>query len=320
MLVLDRDMDSESTLFIRNYSVNANWILLGSPATGGGRGHELLWPCRPRRNYNFPFIGFWISHRTMMADCGTHEICELTKDDAIMSQTPNELDKPEGKMHKRTALKPNTVRETVYQSVLRKLQQDGLGPSGRILDYEVAAEFGCTRMPVRQALIRLVSDGYLIGTTRGFIVPSLTTQDVRNIFEVRQLLEPAAAASTVTILTADQLRLMSAACKACHAYAKKDDGEGFSRSTYEFREIWLKAIPNERLQTQVLRFSDHAMRIRRQTLRVPNMMHLVLVDLDRLLEAFLGKNAVSVRKITLQRLRHAEKAFVASFHESGATR
>lgn len=108
------------------------------------------------------------------------------------------------KLPRRTALKQTTLSETVYQEIRARLQRGEVGPNDRILDYEVADEFGCTRMPVRQALLRLVSDGYLVGTTRGFVVPTLTSDDVHELFELRRLLEPSAAAGTVATLGDDE--------------------------------------------------------------------------------------------------------------------
>ena len=99
------------------------------------------------------------------------------------------------KLPRRTALKQTTLSESVYAEIRSRLQRGEIGPNDRVLDYEVAEEFDCTRMPVRQALLRLVSEGYLIGTTRGFVTPTLTNDDIHEIFEVRRLLEPSAAAA-----------------------------------------------------------------------------------------------------------------------------
>ena len=98
------------------------------------------------------------------------------------------------KLPRRTALKQTTLSESVYAEIRSRLQRGEIGPNDRVLDYEVAEEFDCTRMPVRQAPLRLVSEGYLIGTTRGFVTPTLTNDDIHEIFEVRRLLEPAARA------------------------------------------------------------------------------------------------------------------------------
>src|ERR1700712_2834851 len=87
------------------------------------------------------------------------------------------------------------LSDRIYAELRQRLQASMLGPDERLLDLEVAAAYGTSRMPARDALLRLANEGYLIGTTRGFIAPTLSLDDVREIFEVRRMLEPAAIAS-----------------------------------------------------------------------------------------------------------------------------
>src|SRR5215213_1180333 len=90
--------------------------------------------------------------------------------------------------------RPGSLRERIYTDLRVRLQRCEFGPDDRLVDVDVASTYGTSRMPVREALLQLVNEGYLVGTTRGFMVPVLTQDDVRDIFEVRKLLEPRAAA------------------------------------------------------------------------------------------------------------------------------
>ena len=174
------------------------------------------------------------------------------------------------KLPRRTALKQTTLSESVYAEIRSRLQRGEIGPNDRVLDYEVAEEFDCTRMPVRQALLRLVSEGYLIGTTRGFVTPTLTNDDIHEIFEVRRLLEPSAAAGAVAILDDRQdAALKRAFQKAVKAHDKRDAAL-MIEANMEFRDVWLGAVQNARLQDTIRRFTDHAQQVRLGTLSDPH--------------------------------------------------
>jgi len=80
------------------------------------------------------------------------------------------------------ASKAETLVDTIYRDTRKRLNAGDWHPGDRLLDYELAERFGCTRMPVRQALLRLVNEGLLNSTTRGFQVPVLTDAMVRDIF------------------------------------------------------------------------------------------------------------------------------------------
>ncbi len=81
-----------------------------------------------------------------------------------------------------------------YDELRERLRRGQVAPDDRLVDTEIARELVVSRMPVREALLQLVAEGYLVSTARGYRVPTLTRQDVTEIFEVRRLLEPRAAA------------------------------------------------------------------------------------------------------------------------------
>lgn len=220
------------------------------------------------------------------------------------------------KLPRRTALKPTTLSESIYQEVRGRLQRGEIGAEERVLDYEIAEEFGCTRMPVRQALLRLANEGYLVGTTRGFVVPTITTDDIHEIFEVRRLLEPAAAASTAAVLTEKQeAELKKAYQKARRAYDAQDVDQ-MTAANIEFRETWLAAVQNTRLRSTILRFVDHAQQIRIGTLGNRGTQKIVVDGMRALLEAFVERDPKLIKVAMLEFMLSAEQQYFALLNGS----
>ncbi|MFM0733991.1 GntR family transcriptional regulator [Paraburkholderia sediminicola] len=215
------------------------------------------------------------------------------------------------KLPRRTALKPTTLSESIYQEVRGRLQRGEIGTEERVLDYEIAAEFDCTRMPVRQALLRLANEGYLVGTTRGFVVPTITGDDIHEIFEVRRLLEPAAAASAAAMLTDKQeADLKKAYQKARRAYDKQDVDQMISANV-EFRATWLEAVQNARLRSTILRFVDHAQQVRLGTLNNRSTQKIVIDGMRALLEAFVERDPKLIKVAMLEFMLNAEQQYFA---------
>jgi len=64
------------------------------------------------------------------------------------------------------------------------------GPGERIDPALVAAEFGASRAPVREALIRLCQRGLVVTKPRvGFFVREFTMKDIKDLCDMRELLE-----------------------------------------------------------------------------------------------------------------------------------
>lgn len=215
------------------------------------------------------------------------------------------------KLPRRTALRQTTLTETIYTEIRARLRRGEVGPDDRVLDYEIADEFDCTRMPVRQALLRLVNEGYLIGTTRGFVVPALTSDDVHEIFEVRRLLEPSAAASA----TASLDRTLDDALKRAYQQARKacdkNDNEAMIEANIAFRDAWLGAVQNMRLQDTIRRFADHAQQVRLGTLRDHATQKIVVDGMKELLDGFLERNPRKVNMAMTAFITQAEQRYFA---------
>lgn len=107
-----------------------------------------------------------------------------------------------------------TLSERVYAQLRAALVGGRLVPGQRLVHRQLALELGVSPTPVREALLRLVSDGALDLDARGIAwVPRLHPDRYAEIMELRVLLEGRAAAEAARLAdTAD-----IAALRAIHA-------------------------------------------------------------------------------------------------------
>lgn len=207
--------------------------------------------------------------------------------------------------------RPESLRERIYLDLRRRLQRSEIGPDDRLVDTEIAAAYGASRMPAREALMRLVHEGYLKGSTRGFVVPALSLSDVLEIFEIRRLLEPRAAALAARDLTEPAAAALSAALAEARAAESGGDVEALILANIAFRSAWLGAVRNARLAATIARFADQVQAVRLATLRDAATRRVVVAGLARLHEAFLRRDAVTAADRMAEFVAQAEAAFLA---------
>ena len=83
-----------------------------------------------------------------------------------------------------------TTADSVAAALRRALHQGRWSPGAALRQEELAAEFGVSRIPVREALNKLQAEGLLVvEPNRGAFVASLTPADVHEVFDLRVLLE-----------------------------------------------------------------------------------------------------------------------------------
>jgi DNA-binding GntR family transcriptional regulator len=85
--------------------------------------------------------------------------------------------------------------ERVFRHVRDRIVEHRLSPGEPLYETGLAEELGLSRTPIRHALARLVSEGFLETRTdrRGYRIPLLDGEDLRELFVAREMLEGTAA-------------------------------------------------------------------------------------------------------------------------------
>ena len=200
-------------------------------------------------------------------------------------------------------------RDRIHALLLQRIQTGGVGWQDRLVDTALATEMGVSRMPVRDALMRLAAEGYLVSTTRGFTLPNLSEADVLEVFELRRLLEPRAAAMAAQAMDAGRLALLAEAVSQARGTLESGDIPLFYHASERFRSGWLSAVPNRTLVETIQRYLAQVQTVRLSTMRDP-VSHRVIVEGQRdLLSAFAAHDAVAAADRMLRFVVEGEQAF-----------
>ncbi|NYT68450.1 GntR family transcriptional regulator [Pusillimonas noertemannii] len=205
-----------------------------------------------------------------------------------------------------------SIREKVYHHLRSRMRQGEVGLADRLVDHEIAASLSVSRMPVREALLQLKHEGLLEGTSRGFVLRRFTPTDIAQMFEVRLLLEPPAAASACESATLEGLAIMSQATEASIKAHESNDIIGYMEANDLFRTTWISQVPNRHLASMITRLADHVEAVRLATLRNPKFREWSLTSTRKITEAFMDKDVEAVQESVRFNLRKAVAAYYAT--------
>lgn len=101
---------------------------------------------------------------------------------------------------------PRTAQQLAYEAVRRAILRGQLAPGTRLTQGDLAARLSLSTTPVREALRRLASEDLVrIDTHRGAIVRGVDKDELREIYEIRLLLEPLAIRKAVLRISDEAL-------------------------------------------------------------------------------------------------------------------
>jgi DNA-binding GntR family transcriptional regulator len=204
--------------------------------------------------------------------------------------------------------RPEPLGNRVY-ATLREYLRSGRIPRGEPLQEAVlAAQLGVSRTPVREALVRLTSEGLVTADGRGLTGAVLSMDDLEEIYALRLLLEPEAVRLVATgcrdrmLLTPLQIALDDMAAADAAA-----DTTAFTDANYRFRSGWLELVPNQRLARVIGLCADHVRYLRAITLHDAAVRAGVTRRLQRLLAAFEAGDGEAAAHSMREHLLEAKK-------------
>lgn len=153
-----------------------------------------------------------------------------------------------GKLPTLSPLEARTLVDQVVDAIVEATATGVFLPNDRIVEAEVARALNISRVPVREALRILESQGIVINERyRGMRLMDVSVDRLEKILKVRTALETLAAEEVLTAAKADPARLapLEAVLADLHAAADRGDSYGVARLDTEFHRTLCALSGNE---------------------------------------------------------------------------
>ncbi|WP_410217420.1 GntR family transcriptional regulator [Paracoccus sp. (in: a-proteobacteria)] len=141
-------------------------------------------------------------------------------------------------------------------------------PGDRIDPDRIAAEYGCSRTPVREALQALEASGLLnVQPKRGTFVAKLGIPELMQRFELMAELESFCARLACRRADSSDQNRIAASLVACENAARADDSDGYYTQNTLFHQAIYRAAHNPFLEGETLRLQAVLQPYRRRQLQ-----------------------------------------------------
>lgn len=135
--------------------------------------------------------------------------------------------------------------ERVYQGLRAAILRGQLAPNTRLVELNLAAEYGVSRTPVREALKRLAAEGLVSSdSSRGLVVRGLTFREVEEVYEVREVLEGLATRLAARRISPEELAKLRVLLELMAEYVQRGHREALVQANVKFHEVIVEAARN----------------------------------------------------------------------------
>lgn len=137
------------------------------------------------------------------------------------------------------------ARERVLTELRGAIVAGALRPGDRLVERELAERFGVSRVPVREAIRALLSEGFVVADSpRRLVVRQLTRADVDELFELREALEVYAAGLAARRATPDTLAVLDDILEQAARATQAQDADKITELNTSFHDHILAMAGN----------------------------------------------------------------------------
>ncbi len=190
---------------------------------------------------------------------------------------------------------PKPTQSRIYESLKNRIVRCELPPGETIYEDRVAEEFGTSRTPVREALIKLRNDGLVsILPRKGTFVSHITVQDVYEIYQIRKLVEPGVGITVKDEVEPGRLREFR------DVFNRMSSEQELLRDWFRFDRTFhtylVECTKNKMLLMLYERIMNHQQRISILAARQPRRLEDTANEHVAIIEALLEKDEERIRE------------------------
>jgi DNA-binding GntR family transcriptional regulator len=201
------------------------------------------------------------------------------------------------------------LKDAVYLQLLSDIIS-GVLPTGAVLrEAELVSRFGVSKTPLRDALVRLQKDGFVdIPPYRSAVVTGYSETDLREIYELRELLEGACAQQAALHIDGEalaELERIVRASAACVSGGEVVPGreEELAGLIQQFDLLLYAQSRNSRIDEMVGNIRGHVQRIGRLTTGIPGRLAKSVTEHQAICDAIARRDGAAAETLMREHIR-----------------
>jgi DNA-binding GntR family transcriptional regulator len=205
------------------------------------------------------------------------------------------------------------LTERAYERLRRDIISCVIQPGAEISESQLSGQYKMGKAAVRVALTKLAHDGLVRAIPRrGYMVMPVTLKDLHDVFELRLMLEPAAARMAAGKVNTQQLRLYDDACRAGYEPGDARSTTRFLEANKAFHIAIAQATDNARLAGAIEHLHDQMTRLLHLGLALCKGSREALHDHKALVKALARGDGETAERVSREQIEAARNMILSA--------
>lgn len=188
----------------------------------------------------------------------------------------------------------------------------------KLSETRLAAELGISKTPVREALRQLATEGLIdIQSRRGTFLVKFSSEDVKEIFDIREYLEALAVNELITKVTDEDIKKLTKLLTDSSSSALAGDKTKYSEIDADFHALLVSLSGNTRLYRIFTTIQAQIQGVRTRSIRLPGRPDKSNKEHWELLKALQERDQETAEKVIREHIRNVKEDLLANFQQAG---
>ena len=203
--------------------------------------------------------------------------------------------------------KTQSIADNVFSALENQILSGTLPKGAFITELKACEQFGVSRTPVREALMRLRQEGLVEESGKGALVIGITEADIDDIYEVRIRIEGLAAARCASRISDEELKKLSETVELQEFYAARGAADSLRNLDSEFHRQIFSYCGSRTMETLLLELHRKVKLVRRVSVEDPTRAKAAVGEHRAILDALAAHDAARAEALTAEHIRNAKK-------------
>jgi DNA-binding GntR family transcriptional regulator len=187
--------------------------------------------------------------------------------------------------------KPSALTDWTYQYLKEKILNLEIKPCEQIHIEQFIEQLQVSRTPIREAFLKLAAEGLIeIRPRVGYFLTDVTEKDIRELFEIREIIETRAAKKAAVLLSEEELESMKNLISESYSAIEKGDFHTYISNEIKFHGYLQKHIQNKRLSAFMDSLNDLTHRERVMSIQAVENIRQTLIEHQNILEGLVKRD------------------------------
>ncbi|MDQ1145734.1 DNA-binding GntR family transcriptional regulator [Bacillus sp. SORGH_AS 510] len=209
-----------------------------------------------------------------------------------------------------------SLRERVYLHIKDLILEGEFKTGDRLVERELAERLNISRTPIREALFRLESQGFVKTVPRkGVIVADISEKEIIEVFTILSSLEVLAAKLAAQKLDDDTRNKFMDYIKKVEDCLKDENDSNFSHLHGELNHLLYSSAKNSKLYEMLSGLSDYIRAFAKTGYRNPGRPKQSMEEHLRIMEAIVNQEVEMAEYLTKIHIENSRKAYIEAVNK-----